>query len=219
MGVSHQKKLANVMQCLCPGQAAALDDMLACSRSSLKMVAGSFYVPEKNELSPLGEDAHFICNKRQTIGLADGVSGSAKKGIDGGKFARELMRNCFPWSKGMRPVDAIESRDLAYSSSAASFAGLGSTKFMCAWDRFLTGDGVLFGAMDHLNDSSSTSTLIEILPVNRNVMVSNDKWCHISSDWHTEHEDLFRLHFGRRTAKGGYMDMKDIPDPFKSKLY
>jgi protein phosphatase PTC7 len=41
----------------------------------------------------LGEDAHFICQERQTFGVADGVGGWAMKGIDSGIFARELMSN------------------------------------------------------------------------------------------------------------------------------
>ncbi|KAK4379560.1 hypothetical protein RND71_001422 [Anisodus tanguticus] len=43
------------------------------------MVAGSFYIPKHIEEKPLGEDAIFICEKEQTIGVADGVGGWAKK--------------------------------------------------------------------------------------------------------------------------------------------
>ncbi|OIT38084.1 PREDICTED: probable protein phosphatase 2C 55 [Nicotiana attenuata] len=60
---------------------------------STRMVAGSFYIPKTNEEKPLGEDAHFICAEEQTIGVADGVGGWAKKGIDSGKYSRELMEN------------------------------------------------------------------------------------------------------------------------------
>ncbi|XP_009782699.2 putative protein phosphatase 2C 55 [Nicotiana tabacum] len=58
-----------------------------------RMVAGSFYIPKTNEQKPLGEDAHFICAEEQTIGVADGVGGWAKKGIDSGKYSKELMEN------------------------------------------------------------------------------------------------------------------------------
>ncbi|KAK4372295.1 hypothetical protein RND71_007679 [Anisodus tanguticus] len=57
------------------------------------MVAGSFYIPKYIEKKPLGEDASFICVKEQTIGVADGVGGWAKKGIDSGEYSRELMKN------------------------------------------------------------------------------------------------------------------------------
>ncbi|KAK3022093.1 hypothetical protein RJ639_045937 [Escallonia herrerae] len=70
-------------------------DVLKSSTKSLHMIAGSFYIPKKNELKPLGEDAHFVCEEKRTIGLADGVGGWSKKGVDAGEYARELMRNCF----------------------------------------------------------------------------------------------------------------------------
>ncbi|XP_055808267.1 probable protein phosphatase 2C 55 [Solanum dulcamara] len=59
----------------------------------LKMVTGSLYLPKDNPKNPLGEDAHFIHELYQTIGIADGVGGWAQKGIDAGMYARELMKN------------------------------------------------------------------------------------------------------------------------------
>ncbi|KAB2628628.1 protein phosphatase 2C 55 [Pyrus ussuriensis x Pyrus communis] len=61
-------------------------------RNLHEMVCGSVYLPKDNKL---GEDAHFICPEKQTIGVADGVGGWAKKGIDAGQYARELMHNAF----------------------------------------------------------------------------------------------------------------------------
>ena len=40
-----------------------------------------------------GEDAHFICAEENTIGVADGVGGCRKHGIDSGVYARKLMNN------------------------------------------------------------------------------------------------------------------------------
>ncbi|MCD7470332.1 hypothetical protein HAX54_010102 [Datura stramonium] len=57
------------------------------------MVAGSYYIPKFIEGKPLGDDASFICAKEQTIGVADGVGGWSKKGIDSGEYSRELMKN------------------------------------------------------------------------------------------------------------------------------
>ncbi|XP_061345444.1 probable protein phosphatase 2C 80 [Gastrolobium bilobum] len=57
----------------------------------LKMVAGKFYYPKDNPKKPMGEDAFYICEKQQTMGVAHGVGGWAKKGIDAGEYARELM--------------------------------------------------------------------------------------------------------------------------------
>ncbi|WKA09342.1 hypothetical protein VitviT2T_027000 [Vitis vinifera] len=55
---------------------------------------GSFYIPDKSKSSTRGDDAYFISKHHQTIGLADGVAGWAKQGIDGGEYARQLMDNC-----------------------------------------------------------------------------------------------------------------------------
>ncbi|KAJ8506152.1 hypothetical protein OPV22_007038 [Ensete ventricosum] len=58
-------------------------------RRPLKMKAGSYYIPHMRKLK--GEDAHFICEREQVVGVADGVGGWAKLGIDAGVYARELM--------------------------------------------------------------------------------------------------------------------------------
>ncbi|KAG5610020.1 hypothetical protein H5410_021301 [Solanum commersonii] len=58
----------------------------------MKMAGGSFYIQNSNKV-PLGEDAHFICIEEKIIGLADGVDGWAKKGIDSGEYSRQLVRN------------------------------------------------------------------------------------------------------------------------------
>ncbi|KAK9941057.1 hypothetical protein M0R45_017685 [Rubus argutus] len=54
------------------------------------MVSGCFYLPKHK---PNGQDAHFICAKQNTIGVADGVGGWDKKGVDAGKYSRRLMIN------------------------------------------------------------------------------------------------------------------------------
>ncbi|KAJ9695462.1 hypothetical protein PVL29_010773 [Vitis rotundifolia] len=54
----------------------------------------SYYIPKENTSKPKGEDAHFIHKDYQTIGVADGVGGWTKRGVDAGKYARELMENC-----------------------------------------------------------------------------------------------------------------------------
>ncbi|CAI9087421.1 OLC1v1021487C1 [Oldenlandia corymbosa var. corymbosa] len=59
------------------------------NRSCLRMMAGAYYLPK----TALGEDAHFICDEQQTIGVADGVGGWSRYGIDSGVYARKLMDN------------------------------------------------------------------------------------------------------------------------------
>ncbi|XP_075499451.1 putative protein phosphatase 2C 55 [Primulina tabacum] len=49
----------------------------------VQMIAGSYYIPKNDPDNPLGDDSHFIDEVVQVIGVADG--------IDGGKYARELM--------------------------------------------------------------------------------------------------------------------------------
>ncbi|XP_059442092.1 probable protein phosphatase 2C 55 [Corylus avellana] len=54
---------------------------------SLKMVCGH------DPLCPLGEDAYFVLEEKQAIGVANGVGGWAADGVDAGEYARELMVN------------------------------------------------------------------------------------------------------------------------------
>ncbi|WCJ34517.1 hypothetical protein M5689_015825 [Euphorbia peplus] len=61
--------------------------------TSLKFTGGSCYIPKANKVRPLGEDAYFICEARNAIGVADGVGGWALEGVDAGKYARDLMEN------------------------------------------------------------------------------------------------------------------------------
>ncbi|XP_059650092.1 probable protein phosphatase 2C 55 [Cornus florida] len=58
------------------------------------MVTGAYYLPDDSKKhSPFGEDSYFICDEKCTIGVADGVGGWGRKGVDAGKYARELMIN------------------------------------------------------------------------------------------------------------------------------
>lgn len=58
------------------------------------MVCGAFYIPKGKSSKPQGDDAHFICEEKNTFGVADGVGGWSKSGVDAGQYARELMANC-----------------------------------------------------------------------------------------------------------------------------
>nr|XP_023913253.1 probable protein phosphatase 2C 55 [Quercus suber] len=58
------------------------------------MIAGAFYIAKtKVNSTAEGDDAYFICREKQTIGVADGVGGWAKLGVDPGEYARQLMIN------------------------------------------------------------------------------------------------------------------------------
>ncbi|KAK9749862.1 hypothetical protein RND81_02G156000 [Saponaria officinalis] len=60
---------------------------------TLKLKSGSCYLPHPEKLKTGGEDAHFICEEKQVIGVADGVGGWADVGVDAGFYARLLMSN------------------------------------------------------------------------------------------------------------------------------
>ncbi|KAG0496911.1 hypothetical protein HPP92_001602 [Vanilla planifolia] len=60
---------------------------------SLKLLSGSCYLPHPDKEETGGEDAHFICEDEQAIGVADGVGGWADLGVDSGQYAKELMHN------------------------------------------------------------------------------------------------------------------------------
>lgn len=98
--------------------------------SHLKMHAVPFYIPKNNKLKPLGEDANFVSFDEQTIGVADGVGGWAKQGIDSGEYARELMWNSlitvhkFERSAELDPKQVMEEAFSNTKSKGASTACL-----------------------------------------------------------------------------------------------
>ncbi|KAL5729224.1 protein-serine/threonine phosphatase [Ranunculus cassubicifolius] len=59
--------------------------------SRLRLLIGTCYIPKEREGKPQGDDAHFVSEEKQTFGIADGVGGWSKQGIDAGEFARQLM--------------------------------------------------------------------------------------------------------------------------------
>ncbi|CAK7339540.1 unnamed protein product [Dovyalis caffra] len=61
------------------------------SGQNLKLLSGSCYLPHPDKEATGGEDAHFMCEDEQAIGVADGVGGWADVGVNAGEFSRELM--------------------------------------------------------------------------------------------------------------------------------
>ncbi|XP_047311752.1 probable protein phosphatase 2C 55 [Impatiens glandulifera] len=72
---------------------AMSSDLNVVVEKRLRLVSGSCYLPHPEKVKTGGEDAHFICEEEQTIGVADGVGGWADVGVDAGYYARELMSN------------------------------------------------------------------------------------------------------------------------------
>ncbi|KAM3323204.1 hypothetical protein P3S67_004355 [Capsicum chacoense] len=85
------------------------------------MVAGTCYIPKLNKEKPLGQDASFICAKEHTIGVAYGVGGWAKKGIDSGEYSRELMINAEFAIRNNKSssIDLMKVLNEAYSKTKA----------------------------------------------------------------------------------------------------
>ncbi|KAH7469056.1 hypothetical protein KRP22_004199 [Phytophthora ramorum] len=59
------------------------------TRAALRLQSGACGLPHPQKRSTGGEDAWFICG--DTVGVADGVGGWARKGIDSGEYSRTLM--------------------------------------------------------------------------------------------------------------------------------
>lgn len=70
------------------------------------MVSGAYYIPKKRPGSTVqGEDAYFLCEQKDAIGVADGVGGWILEGVDAGEYARQLMNNAFEAILSMKPDD------------------------------------------------------------------------------------------------------------------
>ncbi|CAA0812803.1 Probable protein phosphatase 2C 55 [Striga hermonthica] len=59
----------------------------------LKMSAAAICIPKDDPTHPLGDDAHFIHAESRTVGVADGVGGWRRHGVDSREYARQLMHN------------------------------------------------------------------------------------------------------------------------------
>ncbi|XP_021905368.1 probable protein phosphatase 2C 80 [Carica papaya] len=83
--------------------------------SNLKLDSGSFYLPKKSR----GDDAHFVSHTHQTVGVADGVGGWSKIGVDAGNFARELMMNAHGEVESSEVVDPRKVLNEAFLKTKA----------------------------------------------------------------------------------------------------
>ncbi|KAL5557252.1 hypothetical protein UlMin_039488 [Ulmus minor] len=83
-GNSHDEQLT---------KSTSLSEETTLGDRTLKLHSGSCCLPHPDKEEKGGEDAHFICEDEQVIGVADGVGGWAEVGVDAGLFSRELMSN------------------------------------------------------------------------------------------------------------------------------
>lgn len=110
--------------------------MVNSQPKNLTMIVGSFYIPKKDR----GEDAHFFCLKSQVIGVADGVGACARRGIDAGEYARQLMSNVAEAVKDSDPsavdpksvLSAAFTRTVAPGASTACIISLAGNRLRAA---------------------------------------------------------------------------------------
>uniref|UniRef100_A0A6N2LZG3 Protein phosphatase n=1 Tax=Salix viminalis TaxID=40686 RepID=A0A6N2LZG3_SALVM len=102
------------------------------SSGRLKMDMGTCYFPKDFDSNPesLGQDAHFICQERQAFGVADGVGGWARKGIDSGIFARELMSNYLASLRFKSCVRSSTACVVSLEGDRLCYANVGDSGFM-----------------------------------------------------------------------------------------
>ncbi|KAL8172161.1 hypothetical protein V2J09_023965 [Rumex salicifolius] len=82
-----------IVECAPVDQITIQQKNLLNQQTEVEMELGAYYVPKDKSLKPLGEDAYFIGPEGQSFGVADGVGGWTKRGIDAGEYARQLMEN------------------------------------------------------------------------------------------------------------------------------
>lgn len=84
------------------------------SNSPLAFIAQGF-VRDDPEKHHQGEDALFIA--RRGLGVADGVGGWSRQGIDSGEYSRSLMQHAFEYTQQHQDdleVDPYEALEYAY---------------------------------------------------------------------------------------------------------
>ncbi|KAG9451699.1 hypothetical protein H6P81_004603 [Aristolochia fimbriata] len=98
----------------------------------LKLECGSCYIPKEDEEYPRGQDAHFVCSADNVIGVADGLGGFKKRGIDAGVYARNLMSHASSMTTARATtLPACPLRILKKAASATRAQG-GSTACIIA---------------------------------------------------------------------------------------
>ena len=71
---------------------SSVESLVASNR--LHVVFGAASVPHPEKAAKGGEDAFLYDDERSMFGVADGVGGSARNGVDPGLFSREILERC-----------------------------------------------------------------------------------------------------------------------------
>ncbi|KAH7669096.1 Protein-serine/threonine phosphatase protein [Dioscorea alata] len=91
-------------------------------KRTLKVKAGSCYLPKPKNQRMNGDDAMFVCEEVMIAGVADGVGGWAREGIDPGEYARELMAKAEEALLQLEPFDVLSEAYHGTTSPGASTA-------------------------------------------------------------------------------------------------
>ena len=79
----------------------------------LRLDAVGFCVPHPAKVERGGEDAHFVLGS-SAIGVADGVGGWCKSGVDPGEYSRRLMQYAEQAFKGQATASCVEALEYAH---------------------------------------------------------------------------------------------------------
>ncbi|XAR73889.1 Phosphoprotein phosphatase [Bertholletia excelsa] len=116
--------------------AVSIDQNILGDRT-LKLQSGSCYLPHPDKEKTGGEDAHFICEEEQALGIADGVGGWAGVGVNAGEYARELMSNSVLAIQD-QPKELIDpARVLEKAYSITKTQGSSTACIICLTDQVL----------------------------------------------------------------------------------
>ena len=77
---------------------------LAPPRRTLKLLVGAHLVPHPDKKD--GEDAFYASSRQAALGVADGVGGSKREGVDPGAFSRRLLAHAV--SERRKADEAVE---------------------------------------------------------------------------------------------------------------
>ena len=99
-------------------------------RRTLKMLVGAHLVPHPDKKD--GEDAFYASSKQAALGVADGVGGSKREGVDPGAFSRRLLAHAV---SERRPADeAVAKARAAVKDDVLCQKGGSSTLLVATLD-------------------------------------------------------------------------------------
>ena len=103
----------------------------SASSTTITLLAGSYLIPHPSKVDKGGEDAYFICETGQCMGVADGVGGWAEIGIDPGLYSRELMQHAKEKALETDPGPDMPQQLLEYAHKCTKARGSCTACILC----------------------------------------------------------------------------------------